>query len=214
MSDRFLLEEYVEAYGNRELAKQAKRLNPQSYNDFWEILNEDLEELVGQLESDAKDFISAEEDEITRALVRSLKARFYDASHETDEGGHVDVTVRSQCRKYSMLGEAKRSKKGSGYLLDGFKQLTSRYARGTPSHNRGAMLIYVQQGKAAETLARYKNVLEANSASFENIEFEQCALREGLAFNTSHVLERIGQGAPKYIVRHIALCLNRTASVQ
>lgn len=132
-------------YGSKhQLSLQLRREQPRDYKDFIEGLYLDLDELIGMMEADAKDLMHMGEDPLNRTLVRLLQARTYHASHDHDEGGHVDVRVTSRDQRFSWLGEAKLYK-GSSTLFGGLDQLMTRYARATPGHNCGGLLIYVQR---------------------------------------------------------------------
>lgn len=205
------LRDHLDACGQSELLAQLRRLAPESYEEFIGTLYGDLDHLVGLIEADAKDFCEASEDELNRELVRLLRARFYVASHDHDEGGHVDVHVRSRDGQYSWLAEAKLDN-GPAYLSKGVDQLTERYAKGTPGHHCGGFLVYIQKALCAERLAGWKDHFTANSSQYEDLTVEACTARTGLAFYSEFVLPRIGRGAPKYRIRHIAVSAFRQAS--
>ncbi len=197
--------------GQDELLAQLRRLAPANYTEFIEVLYEDLDQLIGLIEADAKDFHDASEDELNRELVRLLVARFHVASHDHDEGGHVDVRVTSRDGKYSWLAEAKLDN-GPAYLAKGVTQLTTRYTRGTPNHNAGAFLIYVQKNDCSGRLLNWRNVFSTNTAEYQGLKIIDCKTRPGLAFYSHFHLNRIGTHAPKYEVRHIAVSAFRPAS--
>jgi hypothetical protein len=205
------LRDLLHIYSQDELLEQFKRISPTSYQEFIGILYSDLDQLIGLVESDAKDFIDALEDELNRELVRLLRARFYNASHDHDEGGHVDVHVRSRDGRYSWLAEAKIDR-GPEYILGGLNQLIDRYAKGTPDHHCGSVIVYIQKDRCTDRFAAWRSHLAANSGTFEEFSEEDCTVRRGLSFYTEFVLPRIGAGAPKYRVRHIGVSIFRPAS--
>ena len=206
------LREHLEACGQDELLAQLRRLAPSSYIEFISTLYDDLDQLIGLVEADAKDFQNASEDELNRELVRLLSARFYAASHDHDEGGHVDVRVRSRDGRFSWLAEAKLDN-GPAYLSKGIDQLTERYVRGTSGHNCGGFLVYVQRARCAERFATWRTHISKSAGEFEELAIEDCSTRQGLAFYTEFVLPRMGVGAPKYRIRHIAVTAFREANV-
>lgn len=198
-------------YGStHQLALQLRREQPRDYSEFIEGLYVDLDELVGFMEGDAKDLMSQGEDFLNRYLVNLLKARTYNASHDHDEGGHVDVHVRSRDGRFSWLGEAKLDG-GPSKLFAGVEQLTDRYARGTPGHNCGGLLIYVQKDKISNRMAGWQKEFEG-CGTYDIVATAQCAARPGLAFYSDIVLPRIGTAAPFYRIRHIGISLYRPAS--
>lgn len=206
------LQEHLLACGQVELLAQLRRLAPSSYDEFISTLYDDLDQLIGLIEADSKDFQYASEDELNRELVRLLNARFYAASHDHDEGGHVDVRVRSRDGKFSWLAEAKLDN-GPAYLAKGVDQLTERYVRGTPGHHCGGFLVYVQKTRCAERFATWQAYISASSGKYEELVLEGCTARQGLAFYSEFVLPRIGKGAPKYRIRHMAVTAFREANV-
>lgn len=205
------LRETLENYGQDELLEQLIRLSPKNYEEFINTLYSDLDFIVGLIEADAKDYHDASEDELNRQIVRLLSARFYRASHDHDEGGHVDVRVTSRDGKYSWLAEAKLDK-GPAYLKSGMHQLTERYARGTPNHNAGGFLVYIQKAKCAERFSEWRMEFGKHLNDFEDLSIEDCPNRKGLAFFSEFVLPRIGVGVPKYRVRHVGVSAFRPAS--
>lgn len=206
------LREHIEFYGNSGLLMQLRRSEPKDYDDFVGALLIDIDKILGSLEGMAKDLMSAGEDFINRMIVKDLNIVGYNASHDNDENGHVDIHVRPSNNAYSWLGEAKLDK-GPAYLMAGLNQLATRYARGTPGHNRGGLLIYVQKDRCSERFATWKEHLtQEGPAHFEDLEMEDCSQRPGLAFISSFVLKRMGNQVSKYAVRHVAASFYRTAS--
>lgn len=205
------LKDLLEAYGQQELVEQLIRLQPANYEDFVAQLRRDLMYVIGLVEGDAKDFHDALEDELNRAIVRLMRSRFYNASHDHDEGGHVDIHIRSRDGRYSWLAEAKIDK-GPAYLTAGVHQLSDRYARGTPEHNHGGFIVYIQKARCAERFADWRKHFSGLSGDFEAVEVFDSATRTGLAFDSKYVLDRIGAGAPKYTVLHVGVTAYRPAS--
>lgn len=205
------LREMLEICGQKDIAEQFDRICPENYEKFLGTLYKDLDFVVGLIEADAKDYHNASEDELNRQIVRLLRARFYHASHDHDEGGHVDVRVESRDGQFSWLAEAKLDN-GPVYLKSGMLQLTDRYSRGTPNHNAGGFLIYIQKAKCSERFATWKEEFKNQKADFEDLSIEDCKNRTGLAFFSEFVLPRMGNAVPKYRVRHIGVSAFRTAS--
>lgn len=207
------LRQQLEFYDpNGGLLRQLRREQPLDYPDFIDVFYTDLEDLVGLLEADAKDLMAVSEDFLNRELVRLLNARSYVASHDHDEGGHVDIHVKPGNRLFTWIGEAKLDK-GPEYILAGLHQLAERYARGTPGHNCGGILVYFQKDRCSERFAAWRQRLEVGVVgNFEQLVVHDCNGRSGLTFQSDFVLKRIGINAPKYQVRHIAVSLFREAS--
>lgn len=206
------LKDLLETYGQRELVEQLIRLQPANYEDFVGQLHRDLLYVVGEIEGDAKDFQSASEDELNREIVRLMRCRFYNASHDHDEGGHVDIHIRSRDGRYSWLAEAKLDN-GPAYLTAGVHQLSERYARGTPHHNHGGFIVYIQKKRCAERFANWRKHFSGLVNEFEALEVLDSGMRVGLTFDSKYILDRIGAGAPKYTVLHIGVTAYRPANV-
>lgn len=209
------LREQLEFYGDSGLLRQLRREQPKDYEDFIGVFYDDLDELLGLMEADAKDLIDASEDELNRQLVRLLNARTYVASHDHDEGGHVDIHVRPRNLAYSWLGEAKLDN-GPSYILGGLKQLTDRYSRGTAGHNCGGLLVYCQKDRISDRFHNWRTRLTNEGPNhFEGLDIGDCNRRnDGLSFFSSFVLSRMGSRAPKYQVRNIGVSLYRSASAE
>lgn len=202
------LRETLAVCGLPELLALYERIHPRTYQEFVFRIYDDLDACVGQLESDAKDFDAASEDSVSRAIVRLLAGRCHHASHDHDEGGHVDIRIGSRDGRFSWLAEAKIYRSNSN-LDKGMDQLIDRYAKGTAGHNRGGLLIYVQAERCAERLAGWKKYHEGQTAKYEELETSLCIARQGLSFFSAFVLPRLGKGAAKYEVRHMAVSLYR-----
>jgi len=205
------LRELLSTYGQDELLEQFIRISPRTYDEFIDTLYADLDYIVGLIEADAKDFESAGEDELNREIVRLLQARFHQASHDHDEGGHVDVRVVSRSGKFSWLAEAKLDK-GAAYLQKGVHQLADRYARGTPGHHCGGFLIYVQKSRCAERFKNWRDGFSQQTADFKNLSIDDCPQRTEYSFYSNFILPRIGEGPPPYRIRHMAVSAFREAN--
>jgi hypothetical protein len=203
----FTLREHLEFAGDSELLRQYTIKYPKNYDEFIDALYEDLDKITGMLESDAKDFIDQNEDQITRNIVRLLKAKNYYASHDHDQGGHVDIHVRSGDQKYSWLCEAKIDR-GPAYLQQGLNQLISRYSCPTPGNNHGSLAIYIKQDRAAERVDNWRSCVET-SGNLENLVVKDCPRKPGFAFVSefSHIRTGLSTQAPQYIIRHIGITL-------
>ena len=205
------LREHLEASGQPEFLALYERIYPRTYDELVLRLYADLDACIGQMEADAKDFMFAHEDVINRELVRLLQRTGHQASHDHDEGGHVDVRVVSRDGKYSWLAEAKILR-DTGYLDAGMDQLLNRYTRGTPGHNKGGFVVYVQLDRAAERFSRWREFHEGQAGKYEDLESRSCSERPGLAFFSSFVLPRLGTGVDKHEIRHVAVSLYRHES--
>lgn len=91
-------------------------------------------------------------------------------------------------------------------------QLSDRYSRGTPDHNHGCFLVYIQKARCAERFKAWREHFSGLTANFESLEVVDAELRPSLTFRSHYVLNRIGAGAPKYSVLHVGVTAYREAS--
>jgi len=72
--------------------------------------------------------------------VTALKAMGFQASHDTQYGGHCDVVIEGKC-DFLWIAEAKIHS-SYDWLLSGFEQLDQRYSTGLPGQDAGEIIIY------------------------------------------------------------------------
>jgi len=181
-----------------DLALIGKRLMVTSYERFVEVLYEDLDECIRYIEEDPKIRRTDSEDRLTSELIGMLRSRGYDASHDETIGGHSDIVVRHHAQ-YLWVGEAKIHS-SYPYLTDGFNQLTTRYLRGTPNADQGALIIYIRNADVASVVAKWNATVQAfGLAAFAQ---EACPVRKELGFY--HTQTHTGSGRPVR-VRHIGI---------
>lgn len=106
------------------------------------------------------------EDELTFQVVSFLQARLWDAEHDTQHGGHIDILVKSEGGNHEWLGEAKLWD-GPKYIHGGWIQLTEKYGTGTLRDDHGGMILYIKADKAADKMKTWKNYLTKHSAKVE-----------------------------------------------
>lgn len=151
------------------------------------------------LERNPQQLFDQNEDKITTELVNGLECLGFDASHDTMVGGHCDVTVK-YLGTYLWLGEAKLDK-DTGWVWDGFQQLTTRYGVGTAGADSGGMLIYCRKPDMAGFMARWQSRLTTELASAQIASSSRCAA----AFESVTVLARTGL---PYTVQHLPLSVH------
>lgn len=186
------------AGGNRAL----RRAGTDTYEEFVDLLYEDLDEVLGDLENRKKYFAKAPEDQISDAIISDLRRLGYTANHDTDISGHVDITVESRYKPgFLWLGEAKIDR-GPAYSYGGLLQLTTRYSTARQNADRGGLLIYVQDFDNAQQ--RLKDWAEFLVQSHGYVCDLNDSGRKGLAFSTAQPHD--GTGLP-YKIRHMAIHL-------
>ena len=108
----------------------------ENYEDFIRQLYKDLDEVIQTLQLNRELRQKDSEDRITIDIVNILSAKGYTSSHDKKSGGHVDITV--ELRDFIWFGEAKKHE-AYGNLLEGFKQLCTRYTTGEVNQNNGGL---------------------------------------------------------------------------
>jgi hypothetical protein len=181
-----------------EYALCGRRLLANSYDEFVSVLYEDLDECLAYIEEDPSLRQKDGEDRLTAEIIGMLRSRMYDAAHDEKIGGHSDIVVR-HAKGYLWLGEAKIHS-DYAYLAKGFNQLTTRYLPGTPTADRGALIVYVRGADCAKVVSKWRDRLRELSLP-DYIEAD-CEKRLELAFFSSHKHE--GSGRP-VSVRHLAV---------
>ena len=183
-------------------SKFARRLLAETgtYEDFLDGLYEELEDCLKRIEEDPKVHRDDSEDRISREIINML-SRWYDASHDELIGGHSDIVVRGP-RGFLWVAEAKIHG-GYDYMLKGFQQLTTRYMRGTPNADQGALLMYIRNGDTAGVVEKWAAKIDAESLT--NYERVPCPVRQELGFRTSH--RHASSGRP-VLVRHIGISMH------
>ncbi|MBP0588703.1 hypothetical protein J8I87_03015 [Paraburkholderia sp. LEh10] len=180
-----------------------RRVTTETYEEFVELLYEDLDQILGDLEDRKKYFAEASEDQISDAIISDLKRFGYSAHHDKDTNGHVDITVECRHKQgFSWLGEAKLDR-GPKYCFGGLEQLTTRYSTARKNADRGGMLIYNRDYDNAN------NRMQQWADHLTNDHGIACDMndagRPGLAFSTAEAHK--GTGLPYYI-RHMFLHLH------
>jgi len=188
---------------NPDLAFVARRLLAPAagYEEWVNVLELDLLQCVKFLEEDPLIRRKDGEDRLTADLIGNLRSRAYDASHDEKVGGHADIVVRNP-KGYLWLGEAKIHA-SYDYLLQGFNQLCTRYSRGTPEADRGALIIYTRVADVAAVVERWREYVKAQGIT--DFEAADCSIRKEHAFRSSH---RHKSGGRPYRVWHLGVVLH------
>jgi hypothetical protein len=185
---------------NKGFALMARRSTVNSYNDFVDLLYDDIDRIFAQMARSAKIMQGDSEDRITTELISNLRSLSYIAKHDAMAGGHVDVDV--ELNGFTWLGEAKFDN-GAAYLEQGFLQLTTRYTSGDSNHDCGGLLVYIKQPNALSVMTKWRELLSGSKYVTE-IKIEDCH-KNRLAFRSEHTHRTTGL---PYRVRHIPLLLH------
>jgi len=195
LEDLFTLQKYdpdLNGFLNRKFA-DTKEL-------FVEQLYKDIDDAIHNIENNKHMYQEAHwgEDELTAVLITFLKGRCYDAEHDTQHGGHVDILVKHQLGKFEWIGEAKLWN-GPAYIYGGWIQLNERYGSGTIRDDHGGIILYIKIKNSATKLKDWKDHL------CENVAVAECTSEDNpLRFKsiTNHPATQL-----PYYVRHMGVSL-------
>ncbi|WP_202758394.1 hypothetical protein [Delftia acidovorans] len=183
-----------------DLADIADRLMVASYDEFVEVLYRDLDSCVRMIEEDPKVRQDDSEDRLSTEIISMLRSMNYQAAHDELIGGHSDIVVRGE-RGYLWVGEAKIH---TSYekVMDGFDQLNSRYLRGTPNADQGALVIYIKNKNTANVIKNWDERM--TRLGLTEYSKESCPTRLELGFYNRHIH---GISGRKVRIRHIGINL-------
>lgn len=184
-----------------DLAGIADRLIIASYDEFVEVLYRDFDSCIRIIEEDPKVRQQDGEDRLSTEIISMLRSMNYDASHDETIGGHSDIVIRGE-RGYLWVGEAKIH---SSYekVMDGFNQLNTRYLRGTPHADQGALIIYIRNKDTASVIKTWSERM--SDLCLKDYERNDCPVRQELGFYNAHKHEGSGR---KVKIRHIGVNLH------
>lgn len=186
-----LFDKSVESFLNKLLCN--------SYDDFVKNVYKELETCIEFMEEDPSVRKNDGEDRLTTDIIHHFRAKGYHATHDEMIGGHSDIVIKH--KDYMWLGEAKIHSNYK-YLMQGFKQLCTRYSSGTNKNCNGGLVIYIRTNDASAVIDEWKKRLD--SEQLPEYSSTQCDSRQELSFHSIHKHAR--SGLP-YKVRHMGVVL-------
>lgn len=153
------IEKFMERNGQESLIRTIEILAPENSDVFIRRLYDEIAETVRLLEETAHLRQDDPEDKITIDLLLPLKRTGYNISHDTDTRGHIDIRV--EAKKFVWLGEAKIHSTYD-WLLDGLKQLHTRYATG--KEDGYGLVIYIKVKNAKAVMDEWRSKMEGCNA--------------------------------------------------
>lgn len=133
------------------------------------------------------------EDELTIDVIEMLLGMGYDATHDTQIGGHCDIVIRGR-RDFLWIGECKVHG-AYDWLLKGFQQLDTRYSTGLPGQDTGDVLIFSYNARLDDVV---KNWIEHLTKNRNDVTVDVSPL-DNLVHYSTHL--HPGTGRP-FRVRH------------
>jgi hypothetical protein len=181
------------------LGRFASRFLVDSYEDFTDVLYNDIDSIVRRIQENPELYKDDKEDRLTIDIKNQLCCMGYDASHESKIGGHVDLLVRK--RDFVWIGEAKIHRSYE-YLWGGFQQLVTRYSVGDDHQSSGGLFLYIFNKNAKSVMEKWKGHLL--SKGLPEFTIFECPKRN-ISFFSSHIHEKSGQ---PFRVRHMQVLLH------
>jgi hypothetical protein len=119
-------------------------IDPNSTDEeFDEALEAHIEDAIRWLEDNANSLHADSEDSLSTTLAGHISIKkLLDATRETNNNAHVDITITVMSSSRKRLGEAKIYK-GYAYHKKGIQQLVDRYSTGR--ERSGYMFCYVKE---------------------------------------------------------------------
>lgn len=172
------------AGGDRHVARWIQRELASSHQEFLDILFQDLLFAVERLEQNPQLMVDEGEDQTTQRLADMLAAFGYQATHNTQAGGNVDLTVERVRLSHRWIAEAKRFG-DVGDMREGYLQLSTRYRPALASDGRlhGGMIGYLRRPNAAKCMTGWREHL---AELIEGCATQDCSRRGPLGFVSSH----------------------------
>src|SRR5262249_2021043 len=139
------------------------------------------------------------EDELTISIVVCLKAMGFQASHDTQYGGHPDIVVEAR-DGFLWLAEAKKYRNSYEWLSGGMKQLLTRYGDGLAGQDAGDLLIYCYLPGTDTIIAGWENRLRE---IYPSAPVTRCN-RDDQVIRSAHPVDTTGRD---FRVRHKTISL-------
>lgn len=175
------------------------RMRANSFDEFVNILHQDIDEVIKAMESNPQRHASVDEDGLTYFIATMLRQRHYRANQGITRGGNVDLTVEGRRDDFVWTSEAKIYRSLEA-LREGFRQLHTRYSPADLLHDKAGLLIYIQRPGAARLVSAWRDDLP--TLGFEDMTTSECPLRPALSFLSTHKSTRTGLSA---ITRHMSV---------
>ncbi len=147
-----------------------------TYEQFVDLLYQNIDEIVSELLSNSEDFLDAEEDYISNCICRSLVDRRFNAVREAQENGRADIRVKKGSFKW--IAEAKRATSMIN-VREGLLQLLTRYSKGEGNATSGGLFIYIQgeKNREAEFMSNWINNELVNQQVVKIMSSNPCSLK-------------------------------------
>lgn len=187
------------------LKKTIRRLSPLSYEEFIEVLYEDIELAIQALEDDRQLFGNTKmcEDQISSIIFKQLNKEAYDATHDTQIGGHIDALVKCRNNKFRWMAEAKIWK-GTQYLTGGMQQLLTRYSNGSES-DAGFLIYFREEDNVSSKMADWRrHIIDQSICDHVSSDKSPSPINTNLQMTSVHEVKPKGKHVK---TKHFPVCL-------
>lgn len=207
MADTSLTIETLQVLGTQDIfiANMLRRLTATTYDEFIDVLYDDLKLATERLEQNPQLHADDEEDATTEKLLLILYGFQYQAFHDAQSGGAVDITVELPRRGFKWIGEAKRFRSVAD-MREGYLQLSTRYKPGSGSLHtvHGGLIGYLRRSHAARHVTEWKEHFK-DQFHTDGTVYSQCPRRGPWGFVTEQ--EHVSLGVP-FRVWHFCVALH------
>lgn len=181
-----------------------RRLEAQTYDEFLDVLYDDIKIAIERLEQSPQLYVDESEDATTQRLLDTLYGMSYGTHHNLQLGGNVDITVELFRKGFRWIGEAKKFN-SVGDMREGYLQLATRYKPGGGSITTlyGGLIGYLRRPNAVSSVEAWKTHYSDDVAMGSTL--SACPRRGALAFISEHAHASIGL---PFRVWHLCICLH------
>lgn len=185
---------------------------PVNYNDFIGRLYDHLDRIIITLQENPQTYgkLDFTEDDLTQIIVDMMRVKGFDATSDTNTGGHVDLKIayHGAAQQFHWLGEAKTDNGGVSNVFGGTEQILTRYATGEHGiQDHAGLIVYIRRERAEEFIAQLKDDVPRRVPVNTGLNgVEDCPLRPRMAFKTDYAIPRLGSTS-SYKVRYMGVSL-------
>lgn len=152
------IDSFTSRHGEEGLIRYLEIIDPLDGGIFISRLYQEIADIVQNIEQTAHRREEDDEDRITSDIILLLRQTGYDATHDTENRGHPDIRIRN--KQFIWLGEAKIHR-DYDWLLDGLKQLHTRYLTGREEGS--GILIYIKGANAKKVMDEWRKRLDTGN---------------------------------------------------
>ena len=168
------------------IASLLRRTLASTYDEFLDVLYDDLKLVLERMENNPQNYPDESEDATTNRISDMLWGMQYEASHNLQAGGNVDLTIAMPRRQFKWIAEAKKFDSVAG-MREGYLQLATRYRPGSGVNGvmYGGLIGYLRRANAVKLMEDWRTELVSLPVA-SGIHLQECARRPALSFISQH----------------------------